>query len=270
MICRNCGHENKDNSTFCAVCGSRLSEQQPVQYAPVFEAAPPQGALPVKNKADRKWPKYVWITAIIYAVAMNVVNIISLINTYNRLFPNTEKGFLEIYSSAVFGNVVSGLIVVLLYIIHTRKIAVITAIIPMIISVLGIVMQIIFYNGNTVKQPKMFMANIIISALMLLIIITYFIVCIKKSKPWLYIGIMLLLRAATAGLDYVREYTDLFHDEKFTYVHQDKTLFIAGIAVGVVHTLILVLATVSLCRKQKEQQAMTEQQFVQPSENYYG
>ena len=79
MICKNCGAEIADGSTFCTQCGAPVQQEQQGQpQQPVYTAAP-GGQLPGAAKVGKILGTVGLIVSIVMAVVWFIVIIIAII-----------------------------------------------------------------------------------------------------------------------------------------------------------------------------------------------
>ncbi|MBO4834840.1 MAG: zinc-ribbon domain-containing protein [Lachnospiraceae bacterium] len=151
MYCTNCGSQIPDGAKFCTVCGAPVSRTasmpQNAQAAPVYEEAPVRAAAPVraqqpayqapqavpvyatpavKDKKTTRWPVSTGIMGILH-LFFYLVAMVPMYLYYDQM---GIPGAMISWSRILY--VVLAFLVPILFFVHTKKIAILTAI-PMIV-----------------------------------------------------------------------------------------------------------------------------------------
>ena len=142
MFCTNCGNQIPDGAKFCTVCGAPVRAAAPVraqqptyqtQQQPAYQAAPqavPVYAVPAaKAKQTTRWPVSTGIMGILHLLFYLVAMIPRFIYYQDMGVPAAMLN----WSSIIY--VLLAFAVPVLFFVHTKKIAILTAI-PMIVTLI--------------------------------------------------------------------------------------------------------------------------------------
>lgn len=145
MFCKNCGYENKDESSFCVNCGSSLKpaeapqpEQQPEQQPTIQQQAPVQQTPATPTPGYGQYNQYnspaqtpiagaikalavspAFLTAIIAYTFTQVLSVIQNVFGYNSIIGGRTIASLATSVGAVIGAIPSILLIVGLWLIYS-------------------------------------------------------------------------------------------------------------------------------------------------------
>ena len=126
MYCSHCGKEIADDARFCAACGSAVVKTAP----PVYNHASTDAA-PVNKESDTRWPAVIGILGIFYLVFV-VLQFLCIASVYRA--EGIPLSALTIWFIQLF--VVS--LVPVLFFVHTKKLAFLTAIPMFVLTVIDV------------------------------------------------------------------------------------------------------------------------------------
>ena len=187
MFCRNCGNQIPDGAKFCSVCGA------PAQPAPQTRAAAPNNyyqqpaysggyaPAPVSSRAKvtTKWPTVCGVMGVLY-VFFFIISMVLMILYYKDMgYPDSV--ITSIMTSQII-TLVLAIAVPVLFFVHTKKLAFLTAIPMFLVFILNLIGQVSVLNQIGGVYGSLFLTNVVPLIFSFILLVFYVIQMIVRSQ----------------------------------------------------------------------------------------
>ncbi len=255
MFCGKCGKEIEDGSLFCKHCGFKTEN---AAEAPVIQQREPaQASKPVKppvDKGSRRWTRGIILTTLLLFVFEAVYGVLVIHSNYSSMgWPNGysfDQYFGDRLLTYIFGYLLMPVLLMLVFIIPTKKAAWITSI-PLFLS--G-AFSFFSYVVTLALERHINAVSTLFSALMILALAFAYLKSTKSKTKGMAIVLVFLtvLRIGGQILFKVFEIDQMINGDKTNFVKYPLPIEILNVIGGAVFSLIFILAAFHLCKEKQQ------------------